>query len=119
MFAIRLKELREEAGYSQSVLARKLGVRQSTVGMWENGQKKPQNAKLEMLASIFDVSTDYLLGRSDDRAKQQDDDLYNLREQVRREPERRILLDLVQTGNIEDVRQTVAIIDALQKTRRD
>lgn len=58
MFSIRLKQLREQAGYSQSVLARKLGVRQSTVGMWESGKNMPQNAKLEMMASIFNVSTD-------------------------------------------------------------
>lgn len=117
MFAIRLKELREEAGYSQSVLARKLGVRQSTVGMWENGQNKPQNAKLEMLASIFGVSTDYLLGRSDSK-NDNDDDLFDLREQVRRDPERHYLLSLARDGDISDVRQAVAIIDALKKTKR-
>ena len=55
VFAIRLKELREQAGFSQAVLARKLGVRQSTVGIWENGKNKPQNSKLEMMASIFNV----------------------------------------------------------------
>lgn len=67
MFELRLKELREEKGYSQEQLARKLGVRQSTVGMWENGRNKPKNEKLERLANIFDVSTDYLLGRNDQR----------------------------------------------------
>ena len=66
MFALRLKQLREDAGISQAQLAIKLGVRQSTVGMWENGKNKPQNAKLESLASMFGVSTDYLLGRSDE-----------------------------------------------------
>ena len=65
MFALRLKELRENAGLSQAQLARKLGVGQSTVGMWENGKNKPQNAKLEMLAKIFGVSYDYLMGRND------------------------------------------------------
>lgn len=118
MFALRLKELREEAGYSQAMLARKLGVGQSTVGMWENGQNRPQNAKLEMLSSIFNVSTDYLLGRSDERNKQQDD-VWALREKVRRDPERRILFDLARDADIEDVRQAVAVIDALKKTRRD
>lgn len=67
MFSVRLKELREKAGYSQAQLAMKLGVRQSTVGMWENGANRPQNARLETLASIFGVSTDYLLGRSNDK----------------------------------------------------
>lgn len=64
MFDMRLKELREKAGYSQAQLAMKLGVRQSTVGMWENGTNKPKNAKLEQLANIFGVSIDYLLGRT-------------------------------------------------------
>lgn len=67
MFSVRLKELREKAGYSQAQLAMKLGVRQSTVGMWENGANRPQNARLETLASMFGVSTDYLLGRSNDK----------------------------------------------------
>ena len=65
MFSVRLKELREKAGYSQAQLALKLGVRQSTVGMWENGTNKPKNAKLEQLANIFGVTTDYILGRTD------------------------------------------------------
>ena len=63
MFSLRLKALRENAGYSQAQLARILNVRQSTVAMWENGTNKPQNAKLEQLATIFNVTTDYLLGR--------------------------------------------------------
>ena len=65
MFQIRLKELREKSGMSQAALAKELGVVQSTVGMWESGKNKPENAKLEALANIFQVSTDYLLGRTD------------------------------------------------------
>lgn len=118
MFAIRLKELREQAGFSQAVLARKLGVRQSTVGMWENGKNKPQNSKLEMMASIFDVSTDYLLGRSDEpNTDNAEDKIWELREQVRRDPERHYLFSLAKDADIEDVRKAVAIIDALKKTR--
>lgn len=65
MFQVRLKELREKAGLSQSALAKKLGVVQSTVGMWENGKNKPENARLEALANFFSVSVDYLLGRDE------------------------------------------------------
>lgn len=119
MFAIRLKELREQAGLSQAVLARKLGVRQSTVGMWESGKNMPQNSKLEMMASIFDVSTDYLLGRSDERKPETEDEIWELREQVRRDPERHYLFSLARNADIDDVRQAVAIIDALKKTRRE
>lgn len=63
MFQIRLKSLREDAKISQAMLAKKLGVAQSTVGMWESGKNKPENAKLEALANLFNVTTDYLLGR--------------------------------------------------------
>lgn len=65
MFQVRLKELRERAGFSQAVLAKKVGVAQSTVGMWESGRNKPENSKLEALATLFNVSTDYLLGRDE------------------------------------------------------
>ena len=65
MFQVRLKTLRERAGLSQAALAKKVGVGQSTVGMWESGRNKPENAKLEALANLLGVSTDYLLGRSD------------------------------------------------------
>ena len=46
MFQVRLKALRERAGLSQAALAKKVGVGQSTVGMWESGRNKPENAKL-------------------------------------------------------------------------
>jgi len=65
MFQVRLKELREKAGYTQETLAEILHVSQSTVGMWENGKNKPKNARLEALANLFNVTTDYLLGREE------------------------------------------------------
>lgn len=65
MFQVRLKAMREQAHLSQAALAKKVGVAQSTVGMWESGRNKPENAKLEALANLFNVTTDYLLGRDD------------------------------------------------------
>lgn len=63
MFRFRLEELRNEHHYSQAALARKIGVGQSTVGMWENGKNLPEVKKLLAIADLFDVSTDWLLGR--------------------------------------------------------
>lgn len=125
MFAIKLKQLREEAGLSQAQLAMKLGVRQSTVGMWENGTNKPRNALLEKMASIFNVSTDYLLGRADvaheDPSDMTDDEreMWELREAARRDPDRKMLLKLAKNGTAKDVRQAVALIDALRATNPD
>lgn len=63
MLQIVLKQLREASGLSQTALAKKIGVGQSTIGMWESGKNKPEFANLEKLAQIFNVPVDYLLGR--------------------------------------------------------
>jgi hypothetical protein len=62
---------------------------------------------------------DYLLGRTDKENKtvMNENDIWELREQVRRDPERHYLFSLAKDADIEDVRQAVAIIDALKKTR--
>ena len=65
MFRIRLKSLREGRGLSQTALGRKIGVKQSTIGMWESGKNMPEFANLEKLSKVFGVSIDFLLGRSD------------------------------------------------------
>lgn len=62
MLQIKLKELREKSGLSQTALARKMNVSQSTIGMWESGKNKPEFANLEKLCHIFNVSANQLLG---------------------------------------------------------
>ena len=66
MFALRLKELREKKGLSQKAFSAKLGVSQSTVGMWESQKREPNFETTEKIANFFGVSTDYLLGRTDE-----------------------------------------------------
>ncbi|NLT98929.1 MAG: helix-turn-helix domain-containing protein [Christensenellaceae bacterium] len=64
-----LKTLREARGLSQEDLAKAIGVRQSTVGMWENGKNKPKYNTLLKLAAFFDVDVNYLVGEEQkDRA---------------------------------------------------
>ena len=57
-----IKTLREEAGYSQAQLAKKLDVTRSSVNAWEMGISVPSTQYIVELANIFKVSTDYLLG---------------------------------------------------------
>ena len=66
-FSLRLKELRENAGYSQYTFANKFGVAQSTVGGWEAGKREPNFDIVKRLADFFSVSVDYLIGHSDDK----------------------------------------------------
>ena len=66
MFAERLKIIRKEKGYTQVSLAEKLEVSKGTVAMWETGKRTPDFETLINLSDLFDVRTDYLLGKSDD-----------------------------------------------------
>jgi len=67
MFPERLKLLRTEKRISQSLLATHLGVTQQAIARWEKGETEPDINTIQNLASFFDVSIDYLLGRTDVR----------------------------------------------------
>lgn len=62
---MRLKELRKKQGLTQDKLAKKLNVSRPTIAVWENGTSQPNNEALMKLASLFDVSVDYLLERKE------------------------------------------------------
>ena len=82
-FKDRLKELRKERELTQSELAELLGKTESVVRKYENGtvypasgvaimryekcHREPNLGTLMGLAKFFDVTTDYLLGLSDER----------------------------------------------------
>ncbi|MBQ7370222.1 MAG: helix-turn-helix transcriptional regulator [Clostridia bacterium] len=65
ILAERLTELRKEKGISQAELARALQVSYSVVCYWESDRSEPTAPNLMKLADYFEVSTDYLLGRTD------------------------------------------------------
>lgn len=66
-FQIRLKSLRNERGLSQAAMAKLTGLQRSTLSGYETSGKEPDQNTLCLLADFFDVSTDYLLGHSDER----------------------------------------------------
>ena len=65
--AERIKELREANGMTQAGMARKLSVTRSTVNAWEMGTNKPSIDKLSDIADLFQVTTDFLIGRSSEQ----------------------------------------------------
>ena len=62
MIAERIKELREEKAWTQTELAKILGVTSSCVNAWEMGISVPSTQYVVELASLFHISTDFLLG---------------------------------------------------------
>lgn len=63
----RIAELRSNAHMSQFQLAKVLGIGTSTLGMYETNKRKPSPKVLKHIADYFNVSTDYLLGRSNNK----------------------------------------------------
>lgn len=62
----RLRKLRLEKGLTQADLAKSLSLGESTISFYESDKRSPDFATLQRLAEYFQVSTDYLLGRTDD-----------------------------------------------------
>ncbi len=66
-FSLRIKQLRLDNNMSQEELGKLVGISKVSVWQWENGINYPNNETLLKLADYFQVSTDYLLGKSDIR----------------------------------------------------
>ena len=63
---LKIKELRLEKEWTQKELAEKLGTNNKNIWAWENKIASPDIETLKQLAEIFDVTVDYLIGRTDE-----------------------------------------------------
>lgn len=66
IFSENVKLLREQANLSQSELGSAIGISKQTVNDIEHGRSKTTLDRAISLADYFNVSLDYLVGRSDD-----------------------------------------------------
>lgn len=63
MFSEIIKKVRHKNKETQQQMADRLGVSQRTVASWESGDRMPTYETLLLIANLYKVSTDYLLGR--------------------------------------------------------
>jgi transcriptional regulator with XRE-family HTH domain len=100
-FGDRVAAARESVDMSQAQLARRLGIKKSTVMAWEQDLSEPRANKLSMMSGVLNVSMSWLLtGEGDDLtepASQEEEsadyqallrELRSLREDLRRQIER-------------------------------
>lgn len=64
----RLRQAREQRGYSQEELSARIASAQAQITRYETESAQPSQAVLIRLASVLNVSTDWLLGLVDDPA---------------------------------------------------
>ena len=64
-FAKRLKELRNEKGVTQQEIGSLVNMSKMAVSHWEKGHSEPSIAQLICLSNYFEVTVDYLVGKTD------------------------------------------------------
>ena len=121
--AQRLKDLRSEKGLSQSALADILGRTQQAIGKWEVGKSEPDGATLLKLSAFFNVTTDYLLGKSDNPhgapaqpttsapSYYTDPEVAQMANEIKDNPDMRILFDASRDLKKESIEEVVKFIE--------
>jgi transcriptional regulator with XRE-family HTH domain len=65
-FGLKLKNLRENKNMTQEELGELLKVSKASISKYENNTHEPNISTMNFIADFFNVTTDYLLGRTDD-----------------------------------------------------
>lgn len=65
MLAKRLRQLRKATGANQAEIAKLLKISREAYSMYETSRRQPGNEMLRILADHYNVSVDYMLGRTD------------------------------------------------------
>lgn len=113
-----VKELRERAGMQQKELALLVGVARPTVSEWEHGKKDPSGDRLRKLADLFNVDPGVVLGyrplTDPSQIDPEDEDVMQIREQLRRDPNIRLLFDAARKSGPDGIRAATAMLKALR-----
>lgn len=122
----RLKLLRESSGLTLEDVAKSVGVTKQTVQKYESGVVVSiPSDKIELLAEVYHVSPAYIMGwidnpnHTDQPAPQQNGEFASYREQLRRQPGARMLLDAADDATDQEIEQWVNVINALKKKPYD
>lgn len=112
-FKDRLKELRKAKGLSQAVLAERLGMSKSTIGMYETGDIKPSVEAIEALAEFFNVNKGYLMGEEDYGLYYMDPAVVEIARELYERPEMRVLFDASRNASKEDIETVASILEKM------
>ncbi|WP_018757557.1 helix-turn-helix domain-containing protein [Paenibacillus terrigena] len=78
----RISELREQKGWTQEELATMIGISRAALSHYEKNRRKPDFETLTQLADLFQVSIDYLIGRTNTSQHVLDPEIEHFTEQL-------------------------------------
>lgn len=114
----RLKEAREAKKLTQKQLAEMIGAKHNSVSNWENDQNKPDMDKLQLICSVLDIDISTLLSPKNEILENVDDeeldDIWALREQLRRRPEMKMLFSCAKNVTKEEILLTVQLLERMK-----
>ncbi|ABY93705.1 XRE family transcriptional regulator [Thermoanaerobacter brockii subsp. lactiethylicus] len=122
MLGKRIKELRKKKGITQKELASYLGISDRAVGYYESGQRTPPPDILQKIADFFNVSTDYLLGRTNiynpadeiTEAVFDDPELLEFWRELKEREDLKLLFKQTKKLSPKDIKQIIRIIKAIE-----
>lgn len=104
----RTTKLSKQRGYSLKNLAIKAGLAENSIYDWKKSTPKADN--LQKVADVLHVSTDYLLGRTDDMNATSSDDLT--------EPQRQVAYFIDPQATKEDIEQIKKLVEIAKLSKR-
>ena len=120
-FGERLRQLRAASNLSQAKLSDQINqffltkLNKATISRLENNAQKPTVYLLETFAQFFNVSLDFMNGEEDAGADIDYDDVLALRQDLRQNPDMKILFSLSKKAPKSDVLEAIRLLNVLKK----
>lgn len=116
MYEIYCK-LRDAKGLKDADVAKATGITKSTFSDWKNGRSKPKDEKLQKIADLFGVTTEYLRTgelKDDGESYYLNDDARELAQFMFENPEYKVLFDASRKVKKEDIEFVKQMIDRMR-----
>ncbi|WP_144526170.1 helix-turn-helix domain-containing protein [Bacillus pumilus] len=113
MLGDRIRSLREKHNLTQEQIAKKIGISRGTYAHYEINKRRPDYETLIKIAEIFDVSTDYLVGRSDNPGYKIIDD-----NKLESDPDLQIAFNAATDFSEEARKQTIDFINYIREKEK-
>ena len=110
----RIAEIRRKRGLNQDELAELSTLSRISIARYETGKFEPGAKALARIADALEVSTDVLLGRSEEESEKD-----TVSERIRNDPDLRILFAQAKKAKPEHIRAAAAMLKALEGEQND
>ena len=112
----RFEELRQEKGIKKTFLAEKLHRTSTIFQDWKAGKSKPSYGQLRIIAEALGTTPEYLTGETDEKKPlvNNDEELTEMLEEIRDDPDLRMLFSVTKGATKEDIQKAIKIIQMLK-----